>query len=270
MSRHLQLYDEALSRTAQPISLAPLERDPSIILRFASHTGGSTEVFAHARAGTAVFGGIISPARSASSTHVGTPLSNIPSDNSTPPSQSLFDTDTPPIFLRLPPAHPQNAQGCSKYPFSAASTANLVGSLVLLRRGGCTFGTKLANAREAGASGALIWDTEGSSELIQPMSGSKEDGRWGGGALMYLADGKGAIGASLERKLITIAKENSDRAITVKAIRDEQAGDASATQSTPAGRIADMDDPRRLCVVVEFSPKLKRELLILKPLFAYN
>ena len=168
--------------TPTPLLSPPL-RHPSVILRFSTlSSSGETTTFAHAIAGTALFGGIVSP----------------PS----PLAPSVFSPETPPLALVLPPSHPINAQGCAALP----PTINP--SLLLLRRGGCTFQQKLARARSAGYAGAVVWEQSGSREVVQPAGELASDpAAEGREVLLFLPGGVGAMGAKLERRLIGLGKK---------------------------------------------------------------
>jgi mannosidase alpha-like ER degradation enhancer 1 len=64
---------------------------------------------------------------------------------------------------------PENSYGCNPF---LDPTGGIDGSMVLVKRGGCYFIEKLANARQAGAAGAIVWQEE--DEQIHP-SAERED-----------------------------------------------------------------------------------------------
>jgi hypothetical protein len=179
-------------------------------------------------AGAATFGGVVSPMRdgvSRPAIHVGSPA----------------------LGLVAPPATHQLA--CEPLPASGAG--DLRGSLLLVKRGGCTFARKLLSARQRGAVGIVVWDatppsivTLAGSGIIQPTA---SDADWADAAhpatehevVLYLPFSRGA-GKKLDALL---RRGGADVRVSLERT-PQPAGGVAARSSASAHD----DDRRRLWV----------------------
>lgn len=99
-------------------------------------------------AGAATFGGIVSP-RSATA------------------EKAALYVGSRPVRLVVPPSDQQRA--CDLIPPLCVRATD--DQLLLVKRGGCTFAQKLLVAREAGASGIVVWDSTPSPPIFYSSSG---------------------------------------------------------------------------------------------------
>jgi len=110
-----------------------------------------------------------------------------------------------------------NALGCNRY------TDSYAGSVLLVKRGGCTFVQKLVNAKEAGAVGAIVLSDEESG--INPTSDKDE--------LAKAGDISDVVMVLLAKDAVVILEEmmdlveNRDSGVLRFAVVDEDDSDAS-------------------------------------------
>ncbi|MGK5532571.1 M28 family peptidase [Streptomyces sp. URMC 129] len=114
--------------------------------------------------------------------------------------------------------------GCAAADFG---TEPLTGRIALIERGTCTFAAKQANAAEAGAAGALIWNNV-PGELSGTLGGPEQAAVPTGG--IARADGEALLAALTAGEEVTVRLELAEVAeerTTVNVIAESRGGDPS-------------------------------------------
>jgi minor extracellular serine protease Vpr len=78
----------------------------------------------------------------------------------------------PALYVPAQVVVPGNGLGCNPYP-----AGSLTGKLALIERGTCEFGVKVLNAQNAGAIGALVYNSPAGGDALQAMGGGAVGGQ---------------------------------------------------------------------------------------------